>query len=182
MFYYIYAVLHSPTYRSRYAEFLKIDFPRVSVTSSKKLFADMCALGAELVSLHLLESPTVHDFMTRYPIPGNNRVEKGYPRFVAPGEREPGATSALRPGRVYVNKEQYFEGVPPEVWDFHIGGYQVCNKWLKDRRSRALSYNERLHYQKVIIALAHTLRIMDDIDDAVDSCGGWPDAFTEQRR
>ena len=82
----------------------------------------MCALGAELVSLHLLESPTVHDFMTRYPIPGSNRVETGYPRFVAPGEREPGATSALRPGRVYINKEQYFEGVPPEIWDFYIGG------------------------------------------------------------
>jgi len=163
IFHYIYAVFHSPTYRQRYAEFLKIDFPRVPMTSRPELFRKLCLLGEELVALHLLESPYISQLITRYPVVGDNIVEKGFPKFVA---YEEGA-----PGYVYINKAQYFEGVPKEVWDFHVGGYQVCEKWLKDRRGRQLSFDDLMHYQKVVVALKETIRLMGEIDKAIL---GWP--------
>lgn len=163
IFDYIYAVFHSPTYRQRYAEFLKIDFPRVPLTSNLQLFRKLCILGEELVSLHLLQSPQLTQLLTRYPVAGDNIVEKGFPKFVV---YEEGKT-----GYVYINKTQYFEGVPKEVWEFHVGGYQVCEKWLKDRRGRQLSFDDLMHYQKVIVALAETLRLMEEIDRAIP---GWP--------
>jgi predicted helicase len=163
IFDYIYAVFHSPTYRQRYAEFLKIDFPRVPMTSSPDLFRKLCILGEELVALHLLESPYLSQLITRYPVVGDNIVEKGFPKFVA---YEEGA-----PGYVYINKAQYFEGVPRAVWEFHVGGYQVCEKWLKDRRGRQLSFDDLMHYQKVVVALKETIRLMAEIDRAIP---GWP--------
>jgi len=163
IFHYIYAVFHSPTYRQRYAEFLKIDFPRVPMTSRPELFRKLCFLGEELVALHLLESPYLSQLITRYPVVGDNIVEKGFPKFVA---YEEGA-----PGYVYINKAQYFEGVPKEVWEFHVGGYQVCEKWLKDRRGRQLSFDDLMHYQKVVVALKETARLMGEIDRAIP---GWP--------
>jgi predicted helicase len=126
---YIYAVFHSPTYRERYAEFLKIDFPRAPLTSSQELFRCLVELGRELVALHLMESPLLSEYITRYSVPGDNLVEKGYPKYVPPGEKAPKEMEPLEKGRVYVNKTQYIEGVPPEVWDFHVGGYQVLQKW-----------------------------------------------------
>jgi predicted helicase len=163
---YIYAVLHSPTYRTRYAEFLKSDFPRVPMTSDRKLFRTLCGLGAELVALHLLESGALENLITSYPVKGSSIVEEGYPEYLAPG-----ASKAVKEGRVYVNKDQYFEGVPPGVWEFHVGGYQVCEKWLKDRRGRTLSYDETRHYQRIIVALNETIRLMAEIDAAIPK---WP--------
>jgi hypothetical protein len=237
VFHYIYAVFHSPTYRSRYAEFLKIDFPRVPLTSDVNLFRALCEKGAELVALHLVESPRLENPITAYPVKGSNVVEKGFPKYVAPGEPEPvfveaasrrqksgevnsplqAALPRLKEGRVYINavapdgacpdvigdrradygvrelapalesggkppqskpalaerrySGQYFEGVPPEVWDFHIGGYQVCEKWLKDRRGRTLSFDDLTHYQKIITALKETIRLMAEIDAAIPK---WP--------
>jgi predicted helicase len=159
IFHYIYAIFHSPTYRSRYAGFLKMDFPRVPLTSSLPLFRALCALGKELVAFHLLEAPKVSQFITSYPISGDNRVEKGCPRYVE-GQ-----------GRVFINPAQYFEGVPPQVWQFHIGGYQVLEKWLKDRRGRQLTYADLTHYQKVVVALAETIRLMAEVDKAIPE---WP--------
>ena len=163
IFHYIYAIFHSPTYRSRYAEFLKIDFPRVPLTSDGALFQTLCGLGKELVGLHLLESPQVAEFSTRYPVAGDNRVEKGYPHYAPP--------QADRPVRVNINKSQYFEGVAPEIWEFHIGGYQVLDKWLKDRQGRQLSYDDLTHYQRVAAALQKTIALMEKIDNAVPK---WP--------
>jgi predicted helicase len=163
IFHYIYAVFHSPAYRTRYAEFLKIDFPRVPLTSDAGLFRSLCGLGQKLVSLHLLESPEVGQFITRYPIAGDNRVEKGYPKYTPPKDNQP--------GRVNINKTQYFEGVPPEAWEFHIGGYQVLDKWLKDRRGRQLSYDELTHYQQVVVALQKTIELMAEIDNTIPE---WP--------
>lgn len=163
IFNYIYAVLHSPTYRERYAEFLKMDFPRVPLTWNVNLFGKLCGLGQELVGLHLLESPDVGYFTTRYPVPGEDLVEKGYPKYVPPIDDQP--------GRVYINKSQYFEGVPPEVWGFHVGGYQVLHKWLKDRRERLLSYEDLTHYQQVVVSLNKTIEIMARIDEAITE---WP--------
>ena len=163
IFHYIYAVFHSPTYRQRYAEFLKIDFPRVPMTSSPELFRKLCILGEELVALHLLESPYLSQLVTRYPVVGDNIVEKGFPKFVAYEEGQP--------GYVYINRTQYFEGVPKDVWEFHVGGYQVCEKWLKDRRGRQLSFDDLMHYQKVVVAIKETMRLMNEIDKAIPK---WP--------
>lgn len=159
VFHYAYAVFHSPTYRSRYAAFLKIDFPRLPLTGDKKLFARLCELGAELVGLHLLER--VPAAQATYPRQGGNLVDK--PRYKPPAEQAV--------GRVYVNDQQYFEPVPPEVWDFHVGGYQVCQKWLKDRKDRALSYDDIEHYRRMTEAVRQTLRLMDEIDRAIPA---WP--------
>ncbi len=179
VFNYIYAVFHSPTYRSRYAEFLKSDFPRVPLTSNVNLFRSLCGLGAELVALHLLESPVLQNPIARYPVKGSNVIEKGFPKYRTPGEPEPGTGKPLEAGRVYISKDdpqsgtkgQYFEGVPLELWNFHIGGYQVCEKWLKDRRGRTLTYDDLEHYCKVVTALSETIRLMAEIDAAIPK---WP--------
>ena len=155
VFYYAYAVFHSPTYRQRYAEFLKIDFPRLPLTSDVALFAALVKLGAELVSLHLMKSPKLAEYMTTYDIEGENDVARGYPKYVEKG------------GKVYINKTQYFGGVPGDIWDFHIGGYQVLHKWLKDRRGRVLSNDDLEHYQQVVVALSETVRVMSAIDAAI---------------
>jgi predicted helicase len=157
IFNYAYAVFHSPTYRSRYGEFLKTDFPRLPLTSDKELFKVLVAKGAELVALHLMESPVLDNLITKYPVTGSDVVEK-----VAYDEAN---------GRVYINKRQCFEGVPSEVWKFQIGGYQVCHKWLKDRKDRTLTYDELTHYQKVVVALKETIRLMQEIDELIPS---WP--------
>ena len=77
-------------------------------------------------------------------------------------------------GRVWINKTQYFEGVPPEVWAFHVGGYQVCQKWLKDRKGRLLTYDDITHYQRIVAVLAETIRLMAVVDEAIAAHGGWP--------
>ena len=159
VFHYAYAIFHNPTYRSRYAQFLKIDFPRLPLTGDCKLFARLCALGKELVGLHLLEQ--VPNPQATYPQAGSNEVEK--PRYVPPAK---GAS-----GRVYVNAVQYFDDVLPEVWEFHVGGYQVCEKWLKDRRGRTLSFDDIQTYRKITESLRQTIRLMAAIDTAIPA---WP--------
>lgn len=163
IFHYIYAVFHSPTYRTRYAEFLKIDFPRVPLTSSLDLFRSLAKLGGELVSLHLLESP---------------KLEKPITKWVG-GQRPEVEKVSYADGTVWVDKAQTegFEGVPEAVWNFHIGGYQVCEKWLKDRKGRTLTKDDRTHYQKIVVALKETIRLMAEIDQVIEKHGGWPGAF-----
>lgn len=185
VFHYIYAVLHSPAYRERYAEFLKIDFPRVPLTANVGLFRELVARGANLAALHLMESPALDQPITSYPVTGDNLVEPGHPRYLASGEPEPGTGKALAKGRVYISKDdpktnkrgQYVEGVPPEVWGFQVGGYQVCDKWLKDRRGRVLTNEDITHYERIVVALKETIRLMAEIDATIDSYGGWQRAF-----
>jgi predicted helicase len=155
VFYYAYAVFHSPTYRTRYAEFLKIDFPRLPLTSDKKLFAKLVAKGKELVELHLLKSSKKDDFITTFPEAGDNKVEK----------------VAYASGKVHINAHQYFGKLPEEVWEFKVGGYQVCEKWLKDRKGRVLSSEDITHYQRVVVSLRETIRLMKEIDKAIVQ---WP--------
>jgi hypothetical protein len=171
VFHYAYAVFHSPTYRERYVEFLKTDFPRLPLTSDPKLFRTLCRLGGELVGLHLLESPQVDTLITSWTVPGDHVVAKGYPKYKTPAEVAAATQGKSGAGRVYINKDQYFEGVAPEVWGFHVGGYQVCEKWLKDRRGRSLDIDGLTHYQKVVAALAETIRLMAEIDAAIPA---WP--------
>jgi len=162
VFHFMYSVFHSPTYRSRYAQFLKIDFPRLPLTSNVELFRELCALGKVLVEIHLLESPKVDNHsMGKYT--GNepsNPVEKGYPKF--------------QNNCVHINLSETFRNVANDVWNFHIGGYQVCEKWLKDRRGRQLSREDIAHYQKIVNALGETIRLMGEVDEAIESAGGWP--------
>jgi len=189
---YIYAVLHSPAYREKYKEFLKIDFPRVPYPKDKKTFEKLVKLGTELRGLHLLESPKLNNFITSYPISGTDTVEKIEfktpplvpkvpfgnekndlsiaPPFMA-GDRKSPHTGALAPklsvgkvGNVYINPTQYFGNVPEVAWNFFIGGYQPAQKWLKDRKGRTLTNEDLEHYQKIIIALTETDRLMKEID------------------
>jgi len=157
IFNYLYAILFSPTYRKRYSEFLKIDFPRLPLTSNLALFRALASRGAELVALHLLESPKVHKFITAFPEKGSMVVEKV--RYTDEDKR------------VWFNETQYVSGVPKAIWEFYIGGYQVCEKWLKDRKGRKLSYDDIQQYQKIIVALNETIHLMSEIDSIIPS---WP--------
>ncbi len=151
IFDYIYTILHSPNYRKKYKEFLKIDFPRVPYPKDTKTFKKLVAFGAELRSLHLLESPKVNQFITTYPVTGSDTVEK----------------LTYKNGKVFINAEQYFGNVPEVAWNFYIGGYQPAQKWLKDRKGRALTNTDIEHYQKIIVALVETNRIMKEIDSNI---------------
>ncbi len=163
IFHYMYAVFHSSTYRTRYAEFLKIDFPRLPLTSNANLFCELCKLGERLVRLHLMEQSG--QAMPKYPESGTNVVEKI--DYTQPADNP-------QKSRVWINKTQYFEGVPPEVWNFHVGGYQVCQKWLKDRKGRTLSFDDIRHYQRIVAALAETITLMEQINEVIEEHGGWP--------
>ncbi|MCX6654314.1 MAG: hypothetical protein NTY03_04235, partial [Candidatus Bathyarchaeota archaeon] len=163
IFHYIYAVFHSPNYRSRYAEFLKIDFPRFPLTGNLEMFRVLAKLGGELVTLHLMESPEIDQHHTEFIGKQYLEVEK----------------ISWSKQTVWINKNQTtgFKGVPDTVWNFNIGGYQVCEKWLKDRKGRTLSKEDLYHYQKIISALAETIHLMHEIDEVIEHYGGWPKAF-----
>jgi hypothetical protein len=150
IFYYIYAVLYADTYRTRYAEFLKTDFPRVPFTKNHKLFLEMGKFGKQLVELHLLKAPALEKPAARFQGKGDNRMEK---QRYDENER-----------RVYINASQYFEGIEKDVWDYQIGGYQVLDKWLKDRKSRVLSLDEIRHYCRIATALKKTIEIQAAIN------------------
>lgn len=172
VFQYAYAIFHSPGYRKRYAEFLKTDFPRLPLTSDAKLFRQLCGFGKDLVDLHLLK--VKGGLRVSYPSKGTDTVDEityEPPRMNQPGMPAEGSAKA---GRVRINAEQWFEGVTPEAWAFRIGGYQVAGKWLKDRRGRQLSIDERRLYPRIVAALAETGKIMRDIDAAIKAAGGWP--------
>lgn len=163
---YLYAILHSPEYRRRYADPLKSDFPRVPLPRDRPLFLDLIGLGARLAGLHLMEREGASEQASLVNT-GPNRVDKV--SYAPP--------SPSLPGRVEINADQYFVGVRPEVWQFTIGGYRPAQKWLKDREGRVLSGDDIDHYRSIIAALAATRDIMGEIDDLIEQHGGWPDAF-----
>jgi len=148
IFYYIYAVLYSNIYRTKYAEFLKIDFPRVPFTKDYKLFIQLGKLGKQIADLHLLRAKELDKSISKFQGKGNNKVEK--PKY----EIE----------KVWINKEQYFDGIKEEVWQYQIGGYQVCEKWLKDRKERTLTLDEIKTYCKIVTALSKTIELQIEID------------------
>ncbi len=156
---YIYAVLHSPTYRETYKEFLKIDFPRIPYPKDSKSFWQLVQFGSRLRQIHLLESSVVEDYITSYPKDGNNIVTR---RIIQKDWELYDTDKQL--GRVWINDNQYFDKIPLIAWEFYIGGYQPAQKWLKDRTGRKLNYEDILHYQKIIKALTETDRLMKEID------------------
>lgn len=161
---YIYAVLHSPTYREKYKEFLKIDFPRVPYPKNKKTFWELVNLGGELRQIHLLESNKVEDYITSYEMAEgadndhnviNTKIGKKDWEII---------DNEKQLGRIWINESKYFDNIPVTAWEFFIGGYQPAQKWLKDRKERELKFEDILHYQKIIVALTETDRIMKEID------------------
>ncbi len=170
---YIYAVLHSPNYREKYKEFLKIDFPRVPYPNDKDTFKKLVALGSELRSLHLLESPKVNQYITSYPIEGTDTIEKiEFKKANDSTSSFPKSTydsliPKLRFGNVYINNTQYFGSVPEIAWNFYIGGYRPAQKWLKDRKGRTLTNSDIEHYQRIIVSLSETSRIMELINNII---------------
>ena len=181
-FNYAYAVFYSPTYRARYAEFLKIDFPRLPLTSNYLLFFELARFGEQLVELHLLEKDIESD--VTFPEKGSNEVEfvkfeGGNPRVskgVSVNSKNTLADARVSAdsGKVYINKTQYFENIPEAAWNFHIGGYQVLQKWLKDRKGRTLVFDDLEHYGKVVSALSQTVELMQSIDKKIGENGGFP--------
>lgn len=149
VFDYIYAVLHSPAYRVRYAEFLKSDFPRIPYPHDSETFHALADKGAALRSIHLMENQIPEKPTTTYPVDGNHEVIK--PHF--------------ENGKVWINVTQYFGNVPEIAWNFYIGGYQPAQKWLKDRKGHNLTIDDIRHYQRIIVALTETDKIMKEIDE-----------------
>ena len=166
IFRYLYAVLHSPEYRRRYADFLKSDFPRIPLPAHHAVFSALIIPGARLVRLHLME---VDDrrIAPAFSRTGSNQVDQV--SYAPP--------SSGLPGCVWINREQYFESVDPEIWAFTIGGYRPAEKWLKDRKGRTLTEDDIDHYRKIVAALTDTRRLMAEIDDVIGKHGGWPGAF-----
>ena len=150
LFDYIYAVLHSPSYRERYKEFLKIDFPRIPYPTDWEKFRDLAELGEELRLLHLMEDMPSKTGIT-FPVAGSLQVD----------------CYRWQDNRVYINAEQYFDGVPESAWNFFIGGYQPAQKWLKDRKGMTLSFEDVKHYERIIYVLQQTKRIMQEIDNII---------------
>jgi hypothetical protein len=150
VFDYIYGVLHSPDYRETFAEFLKIDFPRIPYPPSPDVFRHISEKGEQLRRLHLMEPAAVGEAPFPYKGEGDDVVASGHPKFDN--------------GKVHINKDQYFADVPEIAWTFHIGGYQPAQKWLKDRRGRVLSFDDITHYQRIVKILAETDRIMKEIE------------------
>jgi len=154
IFHYAYAVLFSNLYRKKFAEFLRIDFPRIPFTKDVKLFQKLAALGGRLVDLHLLRSSELDPPIARFQGEGDNRVQIGKKGLRYDSEKQ----------WVYINEAQFFEDVPPEVWEYQIGGYQVCRKWLKDRKGRTLSLDEIKTYCRIVTALEKTIEAQAKID------------------
>jgi len=147
--YYIYAVFYSNIYREKYAEFLKIDFPRVPFTTDYKVFSKMAALGNELVDLHLMKSSRLNTLVSKFQGEGENDVIEEI--IFRPEE-----------SRIYINSEKYFDNVTPQVWDYQVGGYRVLQKYLKDRKGRKM--DDFVHYSQIITALNYTIEIQQEID------------------
>lgn len=149
---YIYAILYSHKFREEYSDELKIDYPKIPYPNDADYFWKMVKLGGEIRRIHLMEADILNTPITTYPVEGENEVTK----------------PAHKNGKVYINKEQYFDGVPELAWNFYIGGYQPLQKWLKDRKGRMLSDEDIVHYQKIVVALIETDRLMKEIDEVFE--------------
>ena len=172
----IYAVLHSVGYRKKYDAQLKIDFPRVPLPGCAEVFRRLAGAGHELLAQHLLESPLLDDFVSFYRGPNSPQVDRpGWSDGTVWLDAE--KTAAREGHRATMPGTIGFTGVPEKVWDFQVGGYQVCHKWLKDRKGRTLSDEDVAHYRRIIVSLNETIRIMSEIDEIIAAHGGWPDAF-----
>jgi predicted helicase len=148
---YIYAVLYSNNYREKYTEFLKIDFPRIPYPQNVEQFCKLAAIGSILRNLHLMENVSPLLNLADFPVMGSNEIE----------------TVHYKDNKVFINKAQYFSDVPPEAWQYFIGGYQPAEKWLKDRKGHVLSFDDIEHYRKIVFVLITTIKIQQQIDEVL---------------
>jgi hypothetical protein len=186
IFHYLYAILHSPAYRQRYAAFLRTDFPRIPIPGSRKVFDALAKLGAELVAWHLLEHQDAINIVA-----GGERSTGAVAWFgtdyslvkVADKSRELADMQGTddKVGKVFINATSGFANVLQSIWQHTIGGYQVLHKWLDDRRKagRSLSQDDITHWLRVYAALRATQKLMQQVDAAVEANGGWPGAFSQ---
>ena len=164
LFQFIYAVFFSPSYRQRYAEFLRVEFPRVFIPQQVKLFQQLARWGRELIDLHCLTTPRCPSLLRFHGTAGKAIISSTFPRFQS--------------GRVYINEDQWFETIRDEQWEFRAGVHQVCRKWLRDRRGRCLSVSDIETYLHIVTSVKETMRLMNEIDQCIEDSGGWPEAFT----
>lgn len=150
---YVYAYLYSPTYRKIYKDFLKTDFPHVPWPKNSQQFWQLIKLGRELHQLHLMSPEKIGSYITTYSKSGDDIVRQV--QYDPPKQQ------------VWINDTQYFGQVPKEAWEFHIGGYQPAEKWLKDRKNQKLNNSDLDHYQKIITVLTKTNEIMQKIDEVI---------------
>ncbi len=148
IFDYVYAILHCPTYRKKYVEFLKIDFPKIPYPKNRDSFFQLAKLGKDLRLLHLFKSDSTDELITTYPNNGDNVVKK----------------IKYTNRRVYINNEQYFDNISRSAWEFQIGSYNPLQKWLKDRKGKSISSAEIFQYQKIVLVVEKTKIMMDEID------------------
>jgi len=158
---YIYALLWAPLYRARYADLLKQDYPRIMLTADASVARQLINIGHQLILLHLLEANPPH--VCRLTGRGSRLVERV--SFTQTG----GAA-----GQIWINTEQSFEPIEVEVWEFEVGGFQVCDKWLKDRRGRTLSADDVDTYRSLVAAVSETINLMEQLDEILDEAGGLP--------
>ena len=156
---YIYAVLYSPSYRDTYNDFLQSDFPIIPYPNSADYFFSIAEKGKELRELHLMKTIKQQDIITQYPVYDANNDNIVLSRKFVENDNDT--------GRVYINETQYFDNVPKDVWEMFISGYQVADKWLKDRLNKKLTNEEIIHYQKMIVAIKRTIEIQEDIDNII---------------
>ncbi len=152
LFYYVYAILHSNQYRQRFAQYLRMDFPRIPFTADFELFSQLAGYGKELADIHLLRGPHLNPPLARYQGSGSNDMVE----FIQYDEDN---------GTVHINPDKYFEGITPEIWDYHVGGYQVLHKYLKDRKGNNLA--DPIHYCRMVTALALTLDLQIRMDQII---------------
>ena len=158
IFHYIYAILHAQTYRQRYANQLKSDFPHIPLTTNPTLFQKLVSLGEQLKRLHLFQGNDTN--LPAFPVGGSTQIKRV--QWIEVDQR------------VSINSTQYFAPIRREVWEFRVGGHCPAEKWLTDRKSRTLTFDEIEHYRRICGALDKTVKIMEDIDDTIAEHGGWP--------
>lgn len=151
IFYYVYAILYSTAYRTRFAEFLKTDFPHIPFSQDRKVFQTMGKVGKSLVELHLMKSTRLNKPIAKYEGKGDNLVEK--------------ASYDEKKKLVYINEGRYFGPISKNIWEYQIGGYQVMGKWLKDRKGRRLMLDDIRHYCRIAAAIKHTIAAQKKIDE-----------------
>jgi predicted helicase len=157
VFYYLYGVLNAPGYQQEFEALLQVDFPRIPFTADYEAFCQMAERGQRLIQLHLLEAPDLQgmaNLTVGYPVAGDDQVERGYPQY-NPTE-----------GRVHINPTQYFEGITQAMWDYKVGSYNPLEKWLKDRRGRTLSADDRRHYETFATAISKVVEELPQVEAA----------------
>lgn len=162
---YIYALLHSKEYRRRYDNFLKIDFPHILFSRISELFDALTKAGNELIDLHLMRSEILNDHNIR--LRGKRNASNGIIKKL----------HYTSNNKLRINEHQYFEGIPREVYDFYIGGYQVCRKWLNDHKHKVLSKQDVIFFGKIVMVIQETIRLMDEIDQTIKEHGDWSEVF-----